>query len=178
MAHDPQNHPRTLRLARLVTWSVTLGGLLLVIVRYGELPERLPLTRWTTAPKSWLIALRVPGIHVLSVALIEVLSPSVRRVASFTRGQLFTATLLLTAGFKAVMTNLELVLLPAEYPTLTILTLVVAAAGVLAAAFVGRDLLRGGQLRRLAWTKSEGALALGLGVLLLALELPTFVARR
>jgi len=177
MAHT-HDHPRTLRLARLVAWSVTLAGLLLVTMRYGALPERLPLTRWTTAPKSWLIALRVPGIHLLSVALIEVLSPGVRRLAGFTRGQLFTAILLLTASFKAVMTNSALALLPAEYPALTVPTLVVAEAGVLAALFVGRDLLRGGQLRRLAWTKTESALALSLGVLLLALELPIFAARR
>lgn len=174
-SHD---HPRSLRLARLVAWSVTLAGVVLLILRYGELPERLPLTRWTTVPKSWPIALRVPGIHLLSVALIEVLSPGVRRLATFTRGQLFTATLLLTASFKAVMTNLEVLLLPADYPTLTVLTLVVATMGLLAAAFVGRDLLRRGQLRGLARTKTESALALGLGGLLLVLELPIFVARR
>jgi energy-converting hydrogenase Eha subunit A len=165
-------HTLILRVARLVAWVAAIASLVQVCLHYDQLPEQLPLTRWRSAPKSWLIALRAPVINLLSLGLVEVLTTSLRRVPGFTRGQLVTAILLLVAGRKAVTLAYQLIHLPAELHALTIVTLAVAVSGVATAAFMTRDLLRAEQLRRLTWTKAESALTLTLGLALAALELP------
>jgi hypothetical protein len=169
---EVREHTVFLRVARVVAWVAAIASFLLVCSHYDQLPEQLPLTRWSTAPKSWLIALRAPAIDLLSLGLVEVLSISLHRVPGFTRGQLVTAILLLIAGFKTVTISFELIQLPAVQPALVAVTVAVIWSGLALAAFMAREVLRIDRLRALTWTKAESALAVVLGLALVGLELP------
>jgi hypothetical protein len=161
-----------LRVTRILAWAMGIAALVLVAMRYDSLPPALPLTRWSSAPKTWLTALRVPGICVLSIGLVEVLCASVRRAPDFEHGTLLTAILLLTAAWKSAAAAISLVLLPARLAWFDALWIVLTYVGVGAAIWVGKDLRHGDQLRRLRWTKSEALILVTIGLLLLALEIP------
>jgi len=161
-----------LRLTRIFAWAIGIAALALVAMRYEALPGVLPLTRWSSAPKTWLTALRVPGICLLSIGLVEVLCASVRRAPDFHRGSLLTAILMLTAAWKSAAAAISLVLLPARLAWFDALWIVLTYLGLGLALWVGRDLRHDGRLRRLKWTKPELRLVVALGMLLLALQLP------
>jgi hypothetical protein len=165
-----------LHLTRIFAWAIGIAALVLVAMRYDSLPAVLPLTRWSSAPKTWLTALRVPGICLLSIGLVEVLCASVRRAPDFARGSLLTAILLLTAAWKSAAAAISLVLLPARLAWLDALWIGLTYVGVGLALWVGKDLRHGGRLRRLKWTKPEALLFAALGLLLLALQIPLLQA--
>lgn len=156
----------------MIAWSVGVAAVALVALRYEALPSTLPLTRWSAAPKTWLVALRAPAICVVSLGMVEVLCAAVRRAPDFERGDALTATLLLTAAWKAAMAAVSLLLLPQQLLWLDVLWIGVTIAGMSFAVWIGRELLRAGRLRRLLWTRNETGLLLVLTLVLLALELP------
>ena len=161
-----------MRVVRLSAWSVALGAVAVVALRYDALPETLPLTRWSAAPKTWLTALRVPAICLVSLGLVELICASIRRLPGCDYRRSLTAILLLTAAWKSAASALSLILLPAEILLLDVLWISLTLLGVALALWQGRDLMRAGRLRQLRWTRLESALGIVLGCLLLALQLP------
>ena len=101
--------------ARIVAWAIALGAVGAVTIGYDSLPDALPVTRWTTAPRTPLIALRVPLINLMTIGLIELLSPGLRRARHFTRSDAVVAILMLTAAAKAGIEAIGILMLPAPF---------------------------------------------------------------
>jgi len=66
--------PRFLGLARVLAWGAGYGAALIVAYDYPSLPDELRLSRWTMAPKSMFLALRVPLINLAMIGLCEILA--------------------------------------------------------------------------------------------------------
>jgi hypothetical protein len=160
-----------LDVARVVAWAIALGAVVAVAIGYDSLPDTLPLTRWTTAPKSPLVALRVPLVNLMTIGLIELLSLGLRRAEPFNRS--CVAVLFLTAAAKAVIEAIGILLLPISFSWTLIPLAAVLFVGLGTAAFLGREFLPPRRWRELQLTRIEtaGALALISGIAVLNLPL-------
>ena len=146
--------------ARVVAWVLAVGAVGAVAICYDLLPATLPVTRWTSAPKSLSTALRVPLINLITVGLIEVVSPGFRRAKDFDVADAVVATLFLTAAGKAAIEAAGILMLPVP-PTWTLIPLVVVlSVGLSRAAFLGRELLHPQCWRQVRMTRLECAGAL------------------
>jgi hypothetical protein len=163
---------RTVIATRVIGWMLALGAVGAVAIGYDSLPEILPVTRWTDAPKSMYIALRVPVINVLTMGLVELLSPGIRRATDLKAGNAIEATLRLTVAAKACLEAIGILLLPASNSWSLAPLAAVLVIGLGTAALLGRRLLVGQRWQKMQMTRPEsaGALAVVLGIL--ALNLP------
>lgn len=162
---------------RVVAWLVGAGAVGAVIIGYDTLPAEIPVTRWTVAPKSLLIVLRVPLINLMTIGLIELASPALRRAKQFNRADALVAVLLLTAAAKA---GIEAggILVSNAPPSWTLVPLVaVLFVGLGTAAYLSREFLRSQHRRQLqmTWPEITGAVALVAGIA--ALNLPLVLRR-
>jgi hypothetical protein len=166
---------RAVNAARVVAWAVVVGAVCAVAIGYDSLPAELPLTRWTTAPKSVFLALRVPLINLMTLGLIEVLSPGLRRVTDFERAGAILAILLLTVAAKAGIEAAGILMLPTPFTWTLIPLVAVLSVGLGLAVFFGRDLLRLERWKQMHMTRPEtaGAVALVTGIVVLNLPLIT-----
>lgn len=142
-------------IARIVAWILAVGAVGAVAISYDSLPDELPVTRWTSAPKSLLLALRVPLINLLTVGLVELLSPGLHRVKNFHHADGLVSILLLTAAAKAVIEATGILLLPKPFSWTMLPLAVVLAVGLGTAAFLGRDLLESQRWKEMKMTRAE-----------------------
>ena len=157
---------------RAVAWAIALGAVGAVMLAYDSLPDTLPVTRWTTVPKSLLIALRIPLINLLTMGLIELLSPALGRAKEFHRSSSLVAVLLLTAAAKAAIEAAGILRLPVSFSWTLLPLVAVLLVGLGTAAFLGREFLNPRQWGRLQLTRLETAGALALVCGIVALNLP------
>ena len=164
---------RTLVVIRLVAWATAAAALGAVIIGYDSLPAMIPVTRWTAATKSPLIALRVPLINLLIMGLIELLSPGLHRVKGFNRADAVIAVLLLSGAAKAGIEAAGIVMLPVSISWTLIPLVVVLSVGLGTAGFLGRELIHPQRWRDLETTRFEsiGALAFVTGIVILNLPI-------
>jgi hypothetical protein len=123
---------------RSICWLLCVASVMLVIACYGSLPNEFPVSRWTTAPKTLFLAVRVPLINLASLALIELLTANLRRAAPIVSGaeRNFYFCLLATVAAKSVIETIEIVYLANfETPLCKYGLMVVVAAGLSAAAY-------------------------------------------
>jgi hypothetical protein len=150
----------------------------MVAYAYLQLPEELPLSRWTSAPKSMFLALRIPVINLLTIGLAELLARALSRVPAEHRlaAERVAATLLVTAGVKAWFVSKELLALPSPSPMIRVGSFVIVATGLSLAGWFAYPLWEGKVLRGLRWTPLEwilvGSAVAGIIVLNLPLVLP------
>src|SRR5262249_41869904 len=144
-----------------------------VTIGYDSLPDTFPVTRWTTAPKSPLVALRVPLINLMTIGLIELLSLGLRRAKQFDRAAAVVVVLFLTSAAKAVIEAIGILMLPVSFSWTLIPLLAVLFVGIGTAAFLGREFLHPRHWRELQLTRIEtaGVLALISGIVALNLQL-------
>ncbi len=164
---------RNLVMTRVVAWAIATSVVGAVAVGYESLPAMIPVTRWTEAPKSLLIALRVPLINLMSVGMIESLSPSLRRIKDFHRADGVVAVLLLTAAAKAAIEGAGILMLPRSFAWTLIPLVTVLLAGIASASYIGRQLMdprRWSELKMTA-TESVAAIACLIGIAILNLPL-------
>lgn len=140
---------------RMIAWGSVLTALGWVIASYDSLPEVIRLTRWKSAEKSWLIALRVPLINLFSLGLIEVLGRSVARLKVPGAAQLITPVLLLTVGIKGAVEGWELVHLPNRHFAAVLVLGLTVLTGVLVASRCAESLLKNGNVGKLKLTGFE-----------------------
>jgi hypothetical protein len=169
-------HSRAASAARVIAWAIALGAVCAVAISYDALPAELPVTRWTTAPKSLFLALRVPLINLLSLGLIEVLWRGLRRLKDFERADAILAALSLTVAAKAGIEAAGILMLPVPFTWTLIPLIVVLAAGLGAAAFFGQDLFRHERWQKLQMTRLETAAAVALVAGIVVLNLPLFAS--
>lgn len=151
----------------------------LVAYHYPALPDELPLSRWTVAPKSMFFALRVPLVNLATIGLCELLTRILRRVPPDQQrfAELAGAALLCTAGFKAVLGGLAIVRLPEPNAANTVIAFVVVAAGLSLAVWFARPLLACVGLRGLRSTRLEQVLVAALMATIAVLNLPLVAPR-
>jgi len=167
-------HHWLLVVVRIVAWSIALCAFLAVLIGYDSLPAELPVTRWTSAPKIPLLALRVPLINLLTLGLIEVLWRGMRQVSRFSRGAAVAGVLLLTAAAKAAIEAVGILRLPdsASWSLLPLAALLLI--GLAMAAMLSADFLRDRRWGELQLSRRETAVACVLIAGILALNLPVF----
>ena len=168
-------HVRAVSAARGIAWAVVVGAVCALAIGYDSLPDMLPVTRWTTAPKSVFLALRVPLINLMTLGLIEVLSPGLRRVTDFERAGAILATLFLTVAAKAGIEAAGILLLPVPFGWTMIPLIAVLSVGLGLTVYFGRDLLQRERWKQMHMTRLEtaGAVALVTGIVILNLPLIT-----
>ena len=158
--------------ARVVAWAIALGAVVAVTIGYDSLPDTLPVTRWNTAPKSPLVALRVPLINLMTIGLIELLSLGLRRAKQFNRSSAVVVVLFLTAAAKAAIEAIGILMLPVSFSWTLIPLVAVLFVGLGTAAFLGREFLHPRRWRELQLTHVETAGVLALISGIVALNLP------
>lgn len=164
---------RMIVFARIAAWAVGAGAVAAVIVGFQSLPSSLPLTWWTTVPKTPLIALRIPLINVLTIALIEFLSPGLHRANEFNRVDAVISVLFLTAAAKTGIEAVGILASPVSSTLMIVPLAAVLVAGLGTAAFLGRRLLdpKGWRSLRMSRPESFGAAAAIAGIVILNLPL-------
>jgi len=165
-------HATPLVVARVVAWAIALGAVVAVAISYDSLPDTLLVTRWNSAPKSPLVALRVPLINLMTIGLIELLSLGLRRAKQFNRSSAVVVVLLLTAAAKAAIEATSILMLPVSFSWTVIALVAVLFVGLGTAAFLGRELLRPRRWRELQLTRFETAWALAIICGIAALNVP------
>lgn len=163
---------RFLLVARAVAWSIALCAFLAVMLWYDSLPAELPVTRWTSAPKSPLLALRVPLINLLTIGLIEVLWRAMRRVEHFPHGAAVAGVLLLTAAAKAAIEAVGILRLPhsASWSLLPLAAAILIGLGL--AVMLSAEFLRNRRWGELHLSRTETAVTYVLIAGILALNVP------
>jgi hypothetical protein len=158
---------------RVLAWIVAVGAVVAMIIAYDTLPAEIPVTRWSVAPKSLLIALRVPLINLMTIGLIEILSAALHRAKRFNQSDAVVATLLLTAAAKAGIEAEEILRADAPSSWTPIPLVAVLVVGLGTAAFLSRDLLQSERWRelKLTWLETIGAVVLVSGMVPLNLPL-------
>ena len=158
---------------RVMAWCVTVATIFFVALGYHNLPDELPLSRWHTVPKSWLVALRVPLINAVMLGFIEVLRRPLIRITTGHTANLVSSILLVTGALKAVVETVELLRLPLRSDATVWVLILVVLLGIISALWCGRDFFGNGQWRLLVTNRRENiALALLLvGLMLLQLPL-------
>jgi hypothetical protein len=162
---------------RVLTWVVALGGSAAIVQAYDRLPETLPVTRWTSGPKSPLLAFRVPLINLLSLGLVEVLGRGLSRVREFKHADAVVAVLLLTAAAKSAIEAAGILLLPRPFSWTMPPLVAVLVVGLGAALWLGRELLQAERWRELKLTRFETVAVSVLLAAIVALDLPLVLAR-
>lgn len=172
----PSSSTRALSIAiRVDSWVLAIGALLAVISAFETLPDKLPISRWHSANKTWLLALRVPLINLLCLGLIEVLGRSLSRYRGHSNVIWISPVLAATAGTKALIESIELLQLPKRLSIFPILVVAAVLAGVTLSLWCGRHLLKDANWKELKSTFSEKiALAL-LVAAMIGLNVPLFV---
>lgn len=170
-----KSHRRCLHCIRFVAWCLALCSLLAVILSFGALADTLPISRWQSAQKSWFLAVRVPLINMLSLAIIEVLSRSVTRYRSDSIAIWVGPFLSITAGIKSVAESVEMLLLPRKSDILFIALVATVIAGITVALWLGRSLLNDQIWRELKTTFGEKIVLFVLVAAILGLNVVLFV---
>jgi hypothetical protein len=160
---------------RALAWAVALGAVAAVAARYDKLPYELPLTRWTMAAKSPLVALRVPLINVLTLGLVELLSRALRRASETPETRAALVALFLTTAAKSAIEAAGLLLLPRWFAWTLVPLGVVLIAGLATAVYFGREWLRPQRWKELRMTRGEGAAGLAIVSGIVLLNLPIVV---
>jgi hypothetical protein len=163
---------RSLVVARVVAWSIALGAIAAVLIGYNSLPDTIPVSRWTTAPKSPLIALRVPLINLLTTGLLEVLARGIRRAKKFDHSTAIVVVLFLTAAAKSAIEAVGILRLPASDTWSVVALVAVLTGGLGTAAFLGRELLSSTRWKEMRLTRLETACAVALIAGIVVLNLP------
>lgn len=166
--------PSLIALARVLAWGAGYGAALIVAYDYQGLPEELPLSRWTAAPKTMFMAVRVPLAHLALIALCELLARCLLRAPAEHRpaAERTAAALLCAAGLKAWLSAKAIISLPDVSPALGAASFAVMAAGVVLGAWFARTLIGSGAARTLRFTRTERALGALLIAALLVLSAP------
>jgi hypothetical protein len=157
---------------RVVAWTVALGAVVVLFVGYDRLPAEIPVTRWTAAPKSLFIVLRVPLINLMPIGLVELVSPALHRATQFKRADTVVSVLLLTAAAKTGIETVGILLSTVSSSWTVVPLVAVLFVGLGSAAFFSREFLRPQRWRHLQLTRLEitGAVAVVAGIA--ALNLP------
>ena len=165
--------PSLLGLARLLAWGAGYCAAFVVAYDYAQLPDELPLSRWSTAHKTMALALRVPLAHLAFIGLCELAARCLSRAPAEQRpaAERVGATLLCTAGVKAWLAAKEVINLPEADPTTTLASFLVMVTGCLLAAWFVRPLLGSHLWSSLRATRLEQALAALLVALIAVLNL-------
>lgn len=140
---------------RWAGWFIVVGCVAVVAASYSSLPDEIPLSRWTSAPRSPLLAVRVPLINLLSLGLVDVLSASVARVRGFEGGRRLRLVLLVVVSVKAVLEAMELLLLPSRSTVVPLILAVIVATGLVLTLRLARPLWTDGRWAELVPTRSE-----------------------
>ncbi|WP_044965938.1 hypothetical protein [Sorangium cellulosum] len=160
---------------RLFSWASALGVVTLVALLYDRLPELLPVTRWSSAPRSLLLALRVPSINLMSLVLIEALSRALLRSSPQADAQGVATALFLTIGMKALIEGAELFLLPTRSPLIPWALVAAVVGGVGVAVARGRRIFLGPARQTIHFDRVEKLVAAFAIASLVALQLaPAF----
>lgn len=162
---------RPLICAQIITWAVALGAVGAVAVAYDSLPDVLPVTRWINAPKSPLLAVRIPLINVLSVGLIELLTRGLHRSGPAQRADAVAIVLLLTAAAKACIEATGILLLPTPFSWTLAPLSAVLMIGLGTSIWLGRQWLHAGEWRQATLTGPESLIAAALVAGIVALQL-------
>lgn len=164
--------PTTLRAVRIVAWLCAIGAFLTVIGNYEQLPDVLPVSRWTGAPRSWILALRVPIINACMLGMAEAFSRSLQRIPSAAHLWKTAAILLATAGIKCVLEAAELMLLPSRHVVLTATLVLVLVVGLSAASLTAMQDLKNRKWRQLRATPAENLIIAVMVGCVVAMNLP------
>jgi hypothetical protein len=169
--------PSLLTLTRVLAWGAGYGAAFVVAYNYEELPDELPLSRWSVARKSMFFAVRVPLIHIALIGLCELLARGASRVQLRHReaAERAATALLCTAGAEAWLVAKEILRLPRANPALTLAQLALVAAGLSVAAWFARPLVDSGGARELRWTRVEQVLGALLLATIIGLNLPLVI---
>jgi len=170
--------PRFVALARVLAWGAGYGAALVVAYNYERLPDELPLTRWTVAPKSMFFALRVPLINLAMIGLSDILARGLSRAPAEHRvaAEQSAVALLCTAGIKAWLAGKEIMSWPEANRWNAMAAFGAVAIGLSLAAWYARSLLTEGVLGALRSTRLERVLGALLLLAIAVLNLP-LVAR-
>lgn len=163
---------RPLDVARVVAWVVAVGSVAAVAIGYRDLPDSLPLTQWTYAPKTVLLALRVPLINLLTVGLVELLARSLSRAQGIAGADAAAAALLLTAAAKSGIEGAGILMLPRPISWTVLPLVAVLVVGLGTAAFLGREFFEPNRWRQLHMTRLETVAAVVLVSGIAVLNLP------
>ena len=145
------------RIVRLCAWGVALAALGLVVVGYEHLHATLPVTRWTTAPRSPLVALRIPAINLLMLVLIDILRRVLARSPQGDRWIGVLIPLYATGAAKAAIEAGELLAWPAASAWSVVALIGVVAGGLAWAAWRALPLQLTDWRRDLQFTTGEYA---------------------
>jgi len=169
--------PSLLGLARLLAWGAGYCAAFVVAYDYAQLPDELPLSRWSMAHKTMFLALRVPLAHLAFIGVCELAARCLSRAPAEQRpaADRVGATLLCTAGVKAWLSAKELIRLPEANPATTLAAFLVMVTGCLLGAWFVRPLLGAGVWSHLRATRLEQALAVLLIALIAVLNLAPLV---
>jgi hypothetical protein len=159
------------RIVRLCAWGVVLAALCLVVAAYEHLPATLPVTRWTTAPRSPLIALRIPAINLLMLVLIEILRRVLARSPHGDRWIGVLTPLYAAGAAKAAIEAGALMAWPATSVRSVIALLFVVAGGLAWAARRALPLRATDWRRDLRLTAAEQASIAAVVLAIVALQL-------
>lgn len=157
--------------ARTLAWIVAVGAVIVVAASYRSLPDSIPLTQWTYAPKSLLLVVRVPLINVLTVGLVELLARSVAR-APVRGAAAAIVALFLTAAAKSGIEAAGLLLLPRPIAWTLWPLGAVLVVGLGTATFFAREYFEPERWRQLRLTRHEAIVAALLASGIAALNLP------
>ena len=157
---------------RIVSWLLAIGALSAVIFGYESLPDELPVSRWHSSNKTWLLAVRVPLINILSLGLIEMLGRSLSRYDGDSNEYWITPVLLLTAGSKAVIESVEILTLPDSSKIVPLLLAVIVLTGILISLWCGKSLLRNKNWKKMTTTAGEKVVLTVLVAAFIVLNLP------
>jgi hypothetical protein len=171
--------PGLVSLARVLAWGAGYGSALIVAYDYAGLPDELPLSRWTVAPKTMFFALRIPLINLAMIGLCDLLARSLSRVPDEHRlaGERAGAALLCTAGVKAWLASKEILSLPEANRSSAAAAFIVVVVGLSIAAWFARPLLGQGGARALRSTRLEQVLGAFLLIMIAILNLPLVALR-
>ncbi len=170
--NQPAILPPLAEIVRVVAWTLAIGSLGVVAIRYESLPSELPVSRWHSGAKTWLLALRIPIINCLTLGLVEILRRSLLRLGPRFQPNLVVSILLVTGALKAAAEAIELLMLPNAFGFFPLVLMVGVLTGVVSAVWAGRFLLRDDNWKRTTTTGTE-KLACGLLILgIITFEMP------
>jgi hypothetical protein len=165
-----------LAIIRSLACICSIGAVIAVAFFYDDLPARMPVTRWSTASKTWLIALRIPVVNLCMTAFAVILSCSLQRLPGNRKLWLSGAILLTIAATKSIAEAIELSKLPAKSKAAPIMLVASVAIGLISALWIGRHDLSNGAWRHLEFTSGEKKLSLALAAVIALMNAPIVFA--
>jgi hypothetical protein len=171
--------PKLIALARVLAWGAGYGAALIVAYDYAALPDELPLSRWSVAPKSMFFALRVPLINLAMIGLCDLIARSLKRAPEEQRlaAERTAAALLCTAGLKAWLATKQILSWPDGSRPSAAAAFIVVVLGVCLAAWFARPLLAPTVSPLLRFTRTERMLGASLVAMIVVLNLPLVALR-